>query len=390
LKQCERKKGRGRGHPPKPYNLLMDLIEEIKNKIGIVQLAEAEGLKLKKQSDRIYKACCCFHKEIVASLTLYADTNTFKCYGCQARGDAINFYAKRHDLTNAAAIKTLARLLELKRPAGGVKPVKTAGLRAKGGGETTPGQAKGYKQRLDSLYRALQAFCGPVDSESLTYLTSESRGLTAETIKHFGIFSISDYQKTRAFLLSLASLKTLKELMVFDSKNRFGFTKNKIIIPVIEDGRIIALRGRYFDRGFSDPTITTARYTYPKYKSTTGIAGKLFNGDILKTLKPGDRVYLCEGEFDTMITHQHGHNAVGLFGVSNYTDATIKRLNGFDLVIAFDNDEPGKSEALKVGNIFYKQTGIKDYTRNKLPDGIKDLTELFTARAKKKNENLQS
>ena len=165
--------------------------------------------------------------------------------------------------------------------------------------------------------------------------------------------------------------------------------QNKIIIPVIEDGQIIALRGRYFDRGISNPDITAARFTYPKYKSTAGIAGKLFNGDILKTLKAGARVYLCEGEFDTMILQQHGHNAVGLFGVSNYNEGTIKRLNDFDLVVALDNDDQGRREALKISNIFFQQTG-REVIREKLPAGIKDLTELFIAKAKRKNESLAS
>ena len=382
MKQCERKKGRGRGHPPKPYNLLMDLIAEIKSKIGIVQLAQAEGLKLTKQSNRIYKACCCFHTERTASLTLYADTNTFKCYSCQAHGDAINFFARRHDLTNQDAIRQLAKLLEIKTPFKGLKPAPGASLEAGGGATPLPNRPRGHKQQLNRIYTALKEFCGGIDSESLTYLTSQSRGLTAETIKRFGIFSITDYQKTRAYLLSMARIEALKELVLFDSKNRFSFTKNKIIIPVIEGGQIIALRGRYFDRGVSDPEITAARFTYPKYKSTAGIAGKLFNGDILKTLKPGARVYLCEGEFDTMILQQHGHNAVGLFGVSNYSEGTIKRLNDFDLMIALDNDDQGRREALKISNIFFKQTG-RPADREKLPDGIKDITELFISRAAK-------
>ena len=374
------------------------LIDDIKNRISIIELATSEGLQLKKQSNRLFKTTCCFHNETKASLTFYPETNTFKCFACQAQGDQINFYALKHNLQNKEAIKELASKLGI------INPLKDSEMIAKRNErndfkaiteqrgikslkEHLKGKARQFKLHPDGIYRALQDFCGELDQESQTYLTSQSRGLTNETIKQFGIFSIKDYKKTREFLLSKFSLETLKDFVLFDSKNRFSFTKNKIIIPIIEDGKIIALRGRYFDRGVSNPDLTNARFSYPKYKSTAGVAEKLFNGDILKKLKKGERVYLCEGEFDTMIMQQHGYNAIGFLGVSNYDEKTIKRLNDFDLVIAFDNDERGRKEALKISNIFYKQTG-REVIREKLPDGIKDITELFILKAKQKNENI--
>jgi len=232
----------------------------------------------------------------------------------------------------------------------------------------------------DRVYKALKEFCGELDSESRAYL--QSRGLTDDTIKKFSIFSITeDYKKTREFLINKFSLEALKGLVLFDSKNRFQFTRHKIIIPIIENGKITALRGRYFFKGQTKPDFYSG-----KYQSTAGVADKLFNADILKMLKKGDRVYLCEGEFDTMILQQHGHKALGVLGVSNYNDETIKRLNNFDLMVAFDNDEQGRKEGEKISNIFYKQTK-REANREKLPDGIKDITELFIYKAKQ-NENL--
>lgn len=381
------------------------LIDDIKGRINIIELAKKEGLQLKKQSNRLYKTTCCFHNEKNASLTFYADTNTFNCFACQANGDAINFYAKRHNLSNKEAIKELAGQLGLQTPARGLhganNGLKTHATRLPDDarsdlieqrGIKTIGEALKEKKRLfnqdpDAVYRALKEFCGELLPEHKTYLTSESRGLTDETIKHFQIFSIKDYKKTKDFLLKRFKLEILQDLVLINRKqNRFLFINHKIIIPVIEDGKIVAIRGRYFNKGFSDPAIFKNTFSFGKYQSTAGVANRLFNGDILKTLKKGERVYLCEGEFDTMILHQHGKHAVGVLGVSNYNDNTIKRLNDFDLVIAFDNDEQGRKEALKISNLFYKQTG-RDVIREKLPDGIKDITELFIY--KKKNENIQ-
>ncbi len=372
------------------------LIDEIKNRINIIELAKSEGLELKKQSNRSYKATCCFHKEKKASLNFYTETNTFKCFACQAHGDAINFYAKRHNLSNKEAIKELARRLGLQDSLKGLKRAERADLIAlqgnRDGFNSIQGHLKGKNKQLkrreidpDPIYRVLQEFCDGIDQETETYLTSGSRGLTKETIEKFGIFSIKDYKKARAFLLSRFSLERLKETLLLDSKNRFSFTRHKIIIPLIEDGKIVAIRGRFFYKGFTDPDIFKSTFSYGKYQTTGGVDNRLFNGDILKTLKKGERVYLAEGEFDTMILDQHGFNAVGVLGVSNYSEDTIKRLNNFDLQICFDNDERGNKEADKVARIFNRQTGRIAYFEKALKDaGVKDVTDLFTKRAKEK------
>jgi len=350
--------------------MINDDIKDIKSRITIIDMAESEGLRLKKSGGVRHTSLCCFHDEKKPSLTFYTDTNTFICFGCGKSGDVINFYALRHGLSIREAIKQLAGK--------GRGYTKQKGLRESQ--KSRDPKKKTVKTNPDIVFRTLMEFCGELDKESRAYLTGQSRGLTDETIKQFGIFSITeDYKKAREFLINKFSLEALKGLVLFDSKNRFLFSKHKIIIPLIENGKITALRGRYFFKGQTDPE-TNKHFWLGKYQSTAGVADKLFNADILKTLKKGDRVYLCEGEFDTMILQQHGHNAVGLLGVSNYTDETIKRLGDFDLMVAFDNDERGKKEGEKISNIFYKQTK-READREKLPDGIKDITELFIHKA---------
>jgi len=351
------------------------IIDDIKNRISIIDIAKSEGLRLKKQSNRLYKSRCCFHDEKKPSLTFYTSTDTFKCFGCGKSGDVINFYALKHGLSNEEAIKQLASRTGVELTRKGLESPKRAGTQ-----KTQP------KLNPDIVFRALKEFCGELDQESRAYLTGQSRGLTDDTIKQFSIFSITeDYIKAREFLINKFFLEGLKELVLFDSKNRFHFSKHKTIIPLIENGKITALRGRYFYKGQTNPE-ENKHFFLGKYQSTAGVGGKLFNADILKTLKKGERVYLCEGEFDTMVLQQHGHNAVGVLGVGNYNDETIKRLNDFDLIVAFDNTGGSRKQAEKISNIFYKQTRrIAD--REKLPDGIKDITELFIYKAKQ-NENL--
>src|SRR3989344_3571986 len=138
------------------------LIDDIKSRLNIIELAKSEGLQLKKHSNRLYKTTCCFHNEKKASLTFYADTNTFNCFACQAHGDAINFYAKRHNLTNREAIKQLAGQLGLQTSFRGLPRADRGDLMAIGGqtglksiGEALKGvekQIKRHQTDPDTIY----------------------------------------------------------------------------------------------------------------------------------------------------------------------------------------------------------------------------------------------
>ncbi len=356
-----------------------DQIDDIKSRISIIELAKSEDLKLKKSSGGRYTSECCFHDETKPSLTFYTNTDSFYCFGCGEFGDVIDFYALRHEVSNAEAIKQLGKGIMLKQSKKGLNSPKRV--------ET---KKKQLELNPDIVFRALREFCGELDPASRAYLTGQSRGLTDDTIKQFSIFSIKDYKKVRQFLINKFLLEDLQSLVLFSGNkgkqpkqgtNRFLFSRHKIIIPLIENGKITALRGRYFYKGQADPEANKDfYYKGRRYQSTAGVMGKLFNADILNTLKKGDRVYLCEGEFDTMILQQNGHNAVGVFGLNLYNDETIKRLNDFDLMVAFDNTEGSRKQAEKVSNIFYKQSG-READREKLPDGVKDITELFIYKA---------
>jgi len=177
-----------------------------------------------------------------------------------------------HGLSNVEAIKRLGEGTMLKQPKKGLERLKSD--------ET---KKKQPKLNPDIVFKALMEFCGELDPECRAYL--QSRGLTDDTIKQFSIFSITkDYKKAREFLINEFSNSTdkvknegLKELGLLSNKGRFLFIRHKIIIPIIENGKITALRGRYFFKGQPDEGFYNG-----KYHSTKDIAGKLFNADILK------------------------------------------------------------------------------------------------------------
>ena len=74
--------------------------------IDIVALAERENLQPKKCGSR-FQVCCPFHQETKPSMFLFPDRNTFKCFGCGERGDAVDMVRKLHGLDFSGAMAYL-------------------------------------------------------------------------------------------------------------------------------------------------------------------------------------------------------------------------------------------------------------------------------------------
>lgn len=110
----------------------------------------------------------------------------------------------------------------------------------------------------------------------------------------------------------------------------------------------------------------------PKNLNLKGINPPIFNIDVLFSAKPKDKIYLCEGVFDTLTLDYHGFKAIGLLGVHAYTREIINLLLPFDIEIAFDNDKAGNEAAQKLADLFWKYD--KTISRTVLPIGM-DINE---------------
>ena len=138
----------------------------------------------------------------------------------------------------------------------------------------------------------------------------------------------------------------------------------------MQDGRIVYLRGRYLENG--NAQTDGAKMLGLKGQTTK----RLFNADRLADLEKGDKVYICEGEFDAMILDQQGFNAVGVLGTTNFNADDIELFKGLDVVLALDNDEAGERATQTIAEMFlFKGHKINS---KRLPDGIKDITDYFT------------
>src|SRR4051794_36114963 len=68
------------------------LAEEVKKRLDILQVAENEGLHLRKKGIS-YFAICPFHSERTESFSIHPKKQIYTCFGCGAGGDVITLLA---------------------------------------------------------------------------------------------------------------------------------------------------------------------------------------------------------------------------------------------------------------------------------------------------------
>jgi hypothetical protein len=92
-----------------------DEIRALKASADLVGLFQADGHKVTKEGGR-WVACCPFHQERTPSCVLY-DDGGYKCFGCGARGDAIEYLRKWRKLTFDQACEALGSAPKRQAPA---------------------------------------------------------------------------------------------------------------------------------------------------------------------------------------------------------------------------------------------------------------------------------
>lgn len=80
-------------------------IREARVKVSLAALV-AKSVALKRRG-RVLFGSCPFHAERTPSFVVREQTNTFQCYGCGARGDAIEWLVRVHRLTFLEAVAEL-------------------------------------------------------------------------------------------------------------------------------------------------------------------------------------------------------------------------------------------------------------------------------------------
>jgi len=355
----------------------MEDIHDIKKRIDIVSFAESLGVEVMPNR----KNARCFNKQAhkhgdqnpsLAFTKTKSGEGYFKCFACGISGSIVDLYAFVKGIEVGEAIK------EIKRQHGNINTATTpkrftGQVENSKNNSSLEGQVtdtiKKAPPRIKNTYNIFYEVCRKQGLNDYVgdYFRGGTRGLTQGTIEKFKLFSMSNALKITQTLKEVCKEEELIEAGIYAQGSKgayFKFTNYPVGIPYIENGEIVYIKARRLDG------------KHPKYMQVGGLSIPLFNRDILKTMDRTQPLYICEGEFDAMITTQNGFNAVGVIGVNGLKQDIVEDLVGFKVYLAFDNDEAGQTAIKQVAQRLIG-AGVVVLGQADLPQGVKDLTEYF-------------
>ncbi len=313
----------------------MDQIQEIKNKLNIVEVVK-EYLPQLKQSGSNWKGLCPFHNEKTPSFMVSEDKQFWHCFGCNEGGDVYEFIKKIENVDFPESLRMLAQkagvVLKKQDP-------KLLDLKAR---------------LLDLQQEAAKFFVAHLwqtktGGQALDYL--RQRGLQDETVQAWKIgWAPDSFDKLRLHLLAKGyseyEIKQSGLVFVKDRGDFYDRFRSRIMFPLFDGhGQIIAFTGRLIFPVKDQGKYVNSPET-PLYNKSQVLYG-LFQGK--EDIKSLGRVVLVEGQMDVLTCHQAGFtNVVATSG----TALTVEQLSllkryAAEIVFAFDADNAGVKAILR-------------------------------------------
>src|SRR5437660_1257432 len=338
----------------------MSIIETIKAKINVVEeIGLVVGLQ---KSGKALKGLCPFHNERTPSFYVFAETQTWRCFGCNEGGDVFSFVQKQQGLEFREALQYLA---------------EKAGVSLDDFSGQDPEQARkinAVKERLrklneDALLWFHQMLLRSKEaSEARAYI--QSRGISSESVVAFSLGYAPDRWDALSSYLSGQGY-TERELVngglardrdggLGNSEDKGGmgsgggiydYFRHRLIFPIRDTrGRVIGFGGRALGEG--QPKYLNSPQTVLFEKNSV-----LYALDMARdAIKLAKQVIIVEGYVDAVIAHQYGtKQTVACIG-SAITEKHIQQLKKLtkQVTLALDPDaagvaatEHGIQEALK-------------------------------------------
>lgn len=305
-------------------------IDEIRERIDMIALVQRHGVELKK-SGRSHKGLCPFHQEKSPSFYVWAETRRFKCFGCQAGGDAISFVQRLLGKPFLDTVRDLAKELGIDLESA-VDPAMREKQQIK---DATDFATQHFQQRL---------WDPAIGHHAREYL--RSRGLTDELMRAFGLGWAPVAWTDLADRLREQGLLAFGEKAGLASPRSKGdgfydMFRGRVMIPIRSpEGRTIAFGGRLLE-GDEGPKYLNSKESRLYNKSEVLYATDLARDEIRKKKS----AVLCEGYFDVIGLHQAGvKNAVALCSTALTPGhmALLSRLEAKELVLLLDGDDAGR------------------------------------------------
>ncbi|WP_065648156.1 MULTISPECIES: DNA primase [Pantoea] len=309
-------------------------INDLLARTDIVDLIDAR-VKLKKQGKN-YHACCPFHNEKTPSFTVSGEKQFYYCFGCGAKGNAIDFLMNHDRLEFVESVEELATQHGLEVPY-----------------ETGSGPSPIERHQRQSLYQLLEKLDGfyqqslrsPEAESAQRYLGS--RGLSQQVIDHFAIgYAPAGWDNVlKRFGQQQEDRESLMEagMLVTNDKGRsYDRFRDRVMFPIRDKrGRVIGFGGRVL--GNDTPKYLNSPET-PIFHKGRQLYG-LYEAQ--KNHPQPARLLVVEGYMDVVALAQFGIDyAVASLGTSTTAEHIQLLFRSTDTVICcYDGDRAGREAA---------------------------------------------
>lgn len=324
--------------------------ETIQTIFETARIEEVVGdfVHLKKRGAN-YLGNCPFHNEKTPSFTVSPAKGIYKCFGCSAGGNSVNFIMEHEHYTYPEALRYLAKKYGIEIEEEELSPEV---LEAQGERESLY-VVKNFAEKffVDTLHKTNEG-----KAIGLSYF--KERGFTDDTIEKFRLgYSLDNYDNFTQKALSEGYKKEyLLEAGLSKEKNGklYDGYRGRVIFPIHN------LSGRPI--GFGGRTLKTDK-TVPKYinspQNLIYDKSKVLYGLFFakKAIVQQDNCYLVEGYTDVISLHQAGiENVVASSGTS-LTEDQISLIHRYtpNITILYDGDLAGIKASFRGIDMILKQ-----------------------------------
>lgn len=303
--------------------------------VELASLAEEWGVALELRGSARYWGRCPFHAERTASFSISVEHNTYYCFGCGAKGDAISFAREmRPDL---ADFRDAVSWLATRRQS----EVASAQRHASSSMVDVKSAPVSDRELVDCLNEVADFYASvlarPEGRGGLARDYLRSRGISASTARRFGLGLAPSAPGATADAVE-ASLQTLEACGVVFPRTRRDRFAGRLTLPIRDaDGTVLGFGSRSLDG--TGPKYVNSPSTRLFCKKDT-----LFGLNVAAPhIRSADEVIIVEGYFDVLALHQVAvANVVAGLGCA-LTGAQIERAARFAdsrrVVLALDADD---------------------------------------------------
>lgn len=324
-----------------------DQIEEVRSRNDIVSVI-GSYIRLQRKGSN-YMGLCPFHNEKTPSFSVSPAKQMYHCFGCGVGGNVFTFIMEYENYTFVEALRFLAER------AGVALPEQEYSEEARRQADLKSRLLEVNKQAAIYFHHQFKTKDGQA---ALQYL--KDRGLSEETIKHFGLGyanpirnDLYQYLKKLGYedgFLAQTGLFHFDEKM--GARDKFW---DRVMFPIMDvNHRVIAFGGRVM--GKTGPEV--AKYLNSPETKLFEKSRNLYGLNFAKTSRK-NQLLICEGYMDVIALHQAGFtNAVAALGTAftSFHASLLKRYTN-EVLLTFDSDQAGTQAALRAIPIL-KEAGL--------------------------------